>query len=789
MRTSQAARYARWAALAAILLTACVAGVFTYRAWQARLVRQLAPPAVPPTVQQRSAGFSFSKVEKDSTLFTVRASRATEFKEGNRNLLEDVSITIYGRAGNRSDNIHTHACDYLRDTGRIVCAGEVQMDLQSAEDARRSPVATPGGVPSARVIHVGTSNISFDRETGEARTDRPVIFQFPYGEGRALGVIYRSEDGVVRLARDVELTLTPAPARGSPSRAGTEAAAHQTEQVVLTGSSLEYRRDTRILRLLAPVRARQGQRELLAGELALELDANLRARRLAARLQPELHSTEPRGQATLTADELAVLFRPEGWAERILATGRVRGSVRGGAGEDRLEAEKLELEMVPRQNQPSALTASGAVKAQADHRGVSQRLATSALRLHFAAGRDARERRLDHAETLAPATVEWTGQNSGTGKTTKEIMRLRGQQLAAQFDERNQMRVLTGRDGVEIFRELPGRPAQVATAREFAAKFSPVGEWTDVDARGDVHLRDANRAAQADHAILVRAADSVTLTGSVLLVDPATRTTARSLAFNQRTGDLRADGDVRTIELLPGRSGVTNLAPQPANLSSERLQANSSGGRAVYSGHARLWQGDAVVEADSIELLREARQLHARGKVAAVFPQATGSSSASPPDRPGSARVASPAAAGPDLWRVRAGSLTYSSAEARAQLEQGVVAQARQGQVSSPVLELFFSPEAAPAGPGALQLARAVASGGVTVRSGHRQGERRGTAERAEYTAAEGKFVLSGGRPTLYDAFRGTTTGRQLTFYFADDTIVVDSEEGSRTLTRHRVEK
>ncbi len=62
------------------------------------------------------------------------------------------------------------------------------------------------------------------------------------------------------------------------------------------------------------------------------------------------------------------------------------------------------------------------------------------------------------------------------------------------------------------------------------------------------------------------------------------------------------------------------------------------------------------------------------------------------------------------------------------------------------------------------------------------------TSQATRY-AGEGKFVLSGGRPTLYDASRGTTTGRQLTFFFADDTIIVDSEEGSRTLTRHRVVK
>src|SRR3989442_9617649 len=106
MRTSQAARYARWAAAAALLLTMTVAGVYARRAWQAAQVKKKAPPVVPPTVQQRSAEFSFSKVEQDRTLFTVRASRATEFKEGSRNLLEDVWITIYGRTGERFDNIH-----------------------------------------------------------------------------------------------------------------------------------------------------------------------------------------------------------------------------------------------------------------------------------------------------------------------------------------------------------------------------------------------------------------------------------------------------------------------------------------------------------------------------------------------------------------------------------------------------------------------------------------------------------------------------------------------------------
>ena len=40
-----------------------------------------------------------------------------------------------------------------------------------------------------------------------------------------------------------------------------------------------------------------------------------------------------------------------------------------------------------------------------------------------------------------------------------------------------------------------------------------------------------------------------------------------------------------------------------------------------------------------------------------------------------------------------------------------------------------------------------------------RQGDRRGTAEQAEYTAADGKFVLSGGQPTVTDAASNTAIG------------------------------
>ena len=61
-----------------------------------------------------------------------------------------------------------------------------------------------------------------------------------------------------------------------------------------------------------------------------------------------------------------------------------------------------------------------------------------------------------------------------------------------------------------------------------------------------------------------------------------------------------------------------------ANVSADQLTGNSKSGRALYTGHARLWQGDSVLEAESIELLKNERMLNAVGNVRAVFPQAPG---------------------------------------------------------------------------------------------------------------------------------------------------------------------
>jgi lipopolysaccharide export system protein LptA len=149
--------------------------------------------------------------------------------------------------------------------------------------------------------------------------------------------------------------------------------------------------------------------------------------------------------------------------------------------------------------------------------------------------------------------------------------------------------------------------------------------------------------------------------------------------------------------------------------------------------------------------------------------------------------------------------MIYESSKGRARLEQSVRAHSTEGTLGADSMDLFFSAQdPSPLGPvgatskavlspagspggatGEKELSKAMALGHVLLD----QESLHGTGDRADYTASEGKFVLSGGSPKVYDDLGNSTSGRQLTLFFADDKILVDSEVGLRTLTMHRVEK
>src|SRR2546423_400182 len=620
MLRSEAARYARWSAAVALVLAAITAIVYLERGREAWVQKKKAPPAPPVDVSRQSAGITFKRGDQNHTIFEVVASKSTDFKGQDATLLEDVKITIYGKAQERHDVIHTQTCKYGKESGGIDCSGEVQIDLVSAADAEL--IAGNPAIAKTRTTHIETRGVRFNRTTGLAHTDQRVTFAFPSGEGSAVGLDYKSEEGTIRLLRDVRFKLAPAQ---SGSAKTSKKGSTVPQEVRVKGTALEFGRDTRQMILFGPAEAETTAQRLTAGELILSLDQEFHPEKLMAHGtnagRPVLSSPLARDQMQLEADTLTAHFSPDGSVLKLDAAGTVHGLRTAAIAKDEAKADAGTLELWPGLNQPKELNLKGNVilTTQAVKTADSRTLQTSALRLNFTAGKEKTGGKPQRAETLAAGSIEWTeaAQPGATNAKTK----LQADKLAVDFGDEGKARRLVATENVHAERAIAGHPIQTATAHNGVAELQPSGGWSQMDLQGNVALKEADRIGQGEHAVFLRATQTATLTGNAVARDTTTETHAPTITFAQATGEIHAEGGVRSTD-FSARASAVQLAPAPINVTADTLQGNSKTGRALYTGHARLWQGDAVLEGQSIELLRGSRTLNASGNVRAVFPQA-----------------------------------------------------------------------------------------------------------------------------------------------------------------------
>jgi lipopolysaccharide export system protein LptA len=757
MKRSEAARLARLSALVAFALAGITGGIYLQRKWVAHVEKKKAPPAPPVDVERQSSGLTFSKVDGNRIIFTVHAMKSTDFRGQDASLLEEVEVTAFGKAGDRNDVMHTKSCRYAKADGSIQCDGDVQIDLQSAADAA---LTKKQGGPAIGLARVETSGVTFERATGQAQTVQPVKFSFPNGNGKGIGAVYSSEEGQLRLIREVEIVLQPTPSN-QPTKAITP-----KEPVLITGSSLEFARNAHTLYLDGPVTAKTKAQDLNSGELTLWMDGNFRAQTLVAtagtkNITPIVNMHGARGNSTLHAEKLTAQLAPQGW----ISTVKAEGSVKGNSAGNNMSSDNAEVEMWPQVNEAKLLTLRGNVQVETRDAKTAalHTLKTNALQLNFDGGKPGQASRVKNGETLDHGTMESADQK---GSRT----RLDADKLAVEFGAKGKAQQVNATGNVHTERELPGKPVQRASAATGVMLMDPTGEWSRINMHGNVRMKEGDRSAESEDAVMVHDPQTAILTGKAVVRDATSETHAAKITFYQESGNALAEGSVRSTDFSSKGATLQFSSTAPANLSSDRMEANTKSGRALYSGHARMWQGPSVLEADSIELLRDTHTVNAVGNVKGVFPQVPTEQAAGKP---------------PTLWHVASGKLSYFDAENRARLEENVIVQSVDQKMRAPLLDLYFVEATGGKSDGSKQIDRAVGKDGVLVE----ETDRRATAETGVYTATDRKFVLSGGNPTIYDSSEGTTTGRELTFYIASDTIIVDSGNGLRTLTRHRVQR
>ena len=211
--------------------------------------------------------------------------------------------------------------------------------------------------------------------------------------------------------------------------------------------------------------------------------------------------------------------------------------------------------------------------------------------------------------------MEWSDTPTSQSKLSAD-------KLAVDFAAAGKAKDLVATGNVETERHLEGRPLQTASATNGDAQLDAGGAWTQMTLRGNVHLTEGDRSADAQKAVFARVAQTTVLSGQAVARDESSVTRANKITFNQDTGGIEAEGSVRSTD-LGAKQGAIQFSSSPSNVIADHMVGNSKTRPAPYTGHARLWQGPSVLEADAIELLRDPRILNANGNVRGCFQSKT----------------------------------------------------------------------------------------------------------------------------------------------------------------------
>jgi lipopolysaccharide export system protein LptA len=384
-------------------------------------------------------------------------------------------------------------------------------------------------------------------------------------------------------------------------------------------------------------------------------------------------------------------------------------------------------------------------------------------------------RLLERAETSGPPQIVITqpGANQKTVVTAAKF--------TAKFTEKNRLATLHGEPDAKIVSSKIGAPGQsdrVSTSKMLDVVFLPEGGVASITQTGGVAYVDGTQRAWAQRGEYTTADQLLVLSGSPRVVDNGMTTTAQTIRMNRTTGDAIAEGNVKSTysDLQAQPDGGMLASSDPIHVSSRSMTAHRSPAVAVYTGDARLWQNANVVEAPTLQFDRDHRSLVAQGVAPGTLAQPV-SSVLVQVDKSGKVTPV----------RITSARLNYADAERRIFLDGGVTAKGSDATLTGQQMTVFLLPRSQSQRGAGLgmpgQVERIVAQDKVVIT----QPTRHATGDHLVYTAADDKFVLTGGTPSIFDAERGKITGDSLTFYRHDDRVLVEGKETSPTVTKTQV--
>jgi lipopolysaccharide export system protein LptA len=818
-------RLRRLLAATAILLTAMVTGMYIYARMRIRDVRRDVGSKLPFEISQTANGFRISKSDGKRTLFTVEASNVTQFKLNGNAELHNVNIIVYGHDSSRFDQISGDVFSYDQKTGNITAKGEVQIDLVANPAGVANPDQTAPKVIK-NPIHVKTRDLVFNKDSGDAATDARVDFSMAQASGWAVGAKYVAKQNMLTLATQVHVALAGPDASVIAAEHGVITS--DPREVVLDRARLDRKNETaqsdHATFRLGPDNSVQSV--LATGNVTAEIKntkGNTSQQGVDSDVDNNIHGRADQGEFELTKEG------------NLLRSGVLTGHVhveQGGAQPMQGDAPRVVMEFAGENELQKVhaldgvrLLQKGASSKQPGTNSGPQDFELTAPIIDFMV---AEGNILTNAETTGPAQIKISpSQQAAPGVSSKQQQTVvTAGKFTAKFgmvDDRDHLSNIHGAPDARIVTSTltagtsttgasntgssnAGEPDRISTSDSVDGIFLPQGGIESITQSGHVFYTDQQTSdkltqAWADSGRYTPADQMLVLTGSPRVSSGAMVTTAKVIHMNRATGDAFAEGDVKSTysEMKEQPDGALLASSSPVHVTARTMTSHKTPGIALYTGNARLWQDANIIEAPSIEFDRERRFVTAQGTndtpvlttlVQADKTQPDKADAQAGGKKSGNAARTSPVA----ITGMR---LTYADAERKAHYEGGVKAKGVDFTAVAKSADAYLVPRSQAAGGqsqgkqssdkqavgGPAQLDHLVAVDDVHIQQPGRQAD----GQKLVYTAADDKFVLTGGPPSIFDAEQGKITGVSLTFFRADDRVLVEGEANTPVVTKTRV--
>jgi lipopolysaccharide export system protein LptA len=827
------ARLRIWILILGGTLVAAIAVFFVYGRWQGRRLGHDLPYGLGSAIKQSTEGFTYSESRGGHTIYTLHASKAVQYKSDGHAELHDVSITLYGAQGAPANRIYGKAFDWDPVHGVARAMGEVEIDFQGAATSASQGVKGPTDEGESRsTVHVKTSGLVFNKQTGLASTTEKIEFRLAEAAGSATGASFDSQTGVVILTADVAFNSS---VNGNPLAVRAHHAQFDRNSRMLfllqdvadysdTHSSsdqatVSFRADGSAYRVLAEGHV------ILTGSDGQQINSRTAHIDLGSKSVPE--------QAVMDGGLLYVANN----AARLLHGSASSGTLLFGAQSTVRHAQLRDAVSVVDEEKLPQVNA-GKTK-QNSQESTTRQMQAAKVDIDFKTGPD----RSPQADKILAAGGARLNVHTIYTKTPPEDTTVQGDQLFATLVDGETLSSLRGTGHTSLVTVSPNGVTQSSKGDNLLLTFAPSHSTAKPQAKGNKAKPDApapqpaaqlQSAVQLGNVTLVQqgaanpggqtspvttaiaqraaydaATQVVQLSGSPRLQETSGELSANLIEVSRSSGNADATGGVKaTYHQTNGQQNVAFTGSGPVHVVADHAHLEHATNLTIFFGKtgepARMWQGSDSIAAPVLELSRPHATLSAHGltgdaaAVNAVFTgspsisQATTAANSAAESKANPARANPPARASqPSVVRLQSRTLFYAESDHKAVFSGAVVAQTSSGLLHANFMDIYFAPAAGAQPPGkpppSSQVSKIVARGAVELQ----QSGRKGTGEELTYTSADGKFLLTGSStapPRLADQVRGTVTGNALIFNDRDDSVVV-SGGASKAVTQTRVAK